>query len=132
MLKPFNEYTLDIAASVNGGGVAGQILCYQAGRFVGRIDFWVGEDSLPVSYLWHPNGTSDPNQIYIVLMMPMTSFGMVEEILRTEKSFGLEIYPIGPMIGAVTDGFGGNIRSLNLESVGEQQRKEYLAPRSKK
>jgi hypothetical protein len=127
MLKPFNQYSLEMRASVQQG-IAGQILCYEGARFAGRIDFYTGEP-LPTSYLWHPTGTGDPNSIYIVLAMPMTSFGAVAEILRTEEPFGLELWPSGPMSGAATDGYGGVVRSLNRERVGEDERSFVLTPR---
>src|SRR5579864_2756347 len=130
MLKPFNKYTLDIWSSVNDG-VAAQILCYQDKAFVGRLDFYVNE-KLPVSYLWHPNGTSDPNQIYLVLAMPIERFEAIEEILRTENPFGLELWPEGEMTGATTDGYGGELRSLAEETVGQDQRRAFLAPRQSK
>jgi len=129
MLKPFNQYSLEIHASVDNG-IAAQILCSQNAAFVGRIDFYVGMP-LPVSYLWHPNGTSDPSQIYLVLAMPMSNFETVEEILRTEKPFGLELWPSGSLIGAATDGYGGVVRSLGQEPVGQEARKKFLAPRPK-
>ena len=127
MLKPFSEYTLEIHASVNQG-LAAQILCYQGGGFVGRIDFYANA-AVPVSYLWHPNGTSDPNQIYLVLAMPMSTFDAVEEILRNEKPFGLELWPSGPMFGASTNGYAGLLRSLDREPVGEAERTFALARR---
>jgi len=108
MLKPFNKYTLEIWASV-ANGTAAQILCYQNTSFVGRIDFYTSE-TVPTSYLWHPNGVGDPNQIYIVLAMPIDRFDTVEEILRTERSFGLELWPLGEMFGAATDGYGGVLK----------------------
>ena len=127
MLKPFDQYSLEMWASVQRG-IAGQILCYEGAQFAGRIDFYTGEP-VPASYLWHPTGTGNPNLIYIVLAMPMTSFGTVAEILRTEEPFGLELWPSGPMIGAATDGYGGVVRSLNREPVGEDERRFALAPR---
>jgi len=129
MLKPFNKYTLEIWASVTSG-TAAQIICYQDAAFIGRIDFYTNEP-LPSSYLWHPNGTSDPNQIYIVLMMPIDRFEGVEEILRTEKPFGLELWPNGQMYGALTDGYGGVLRSLDEEIVGAQQRLFFITPKAK-
>ena len=129
MLKPFNRYTLEIWASVNQG-IAAQILCYQGSRFIGRIDFYTNRP-LPQSYLWHPNGPSDPNQIYLVLAMPVARFEAVEEILRTEKPFGLELWPIGQMFGAFTDGYGGVLRSLDEELVGGGWRPFFLTTRAR-
>lgn len=60
MQKAFNRYSVEFWASV-AQGVAAQILFDEAQRFVGRIDFYRGQDP-PVSYLWHPNGTSDPTR----------------------------------------------------------------------
>jgi hypothetical protein len=129
MLKPFNKYTLEIWATVSSG-IAAQILCFQDTAFIGRIDFYTNE-ALPSSYLWHPNGTYDPNQIYIVLAMPIDRFDGVEEILRTERSFGLELWPIGEMFGAYTDGYGGVLRSLEEELVGGGRRLFCITPKVK-
>ena len=120
MLKAFNKYTLEIWAFDTNREVAAQILCYQDTQFIGRIDFYT-TDPPPASYLWHPNGTSDPNQIYIVLAMPIERFEAVEEILRTEKPFGLELWPIGQLFGSYTDGYGGVLLSLDEELVGQQR-----------
>lgn len=111
-------------------GIAAQILCYEGTRFIGRIDFYV-DHPLPVSYLWHPNGTGDPNQIYLVLAMPVARFEAVEQILRTEKAFGLELWPMGEMFGAATDGYAGVLRSLNEEIVGGGWRPFFLASRAR-
>jgi hypothetical protein len=127
MLKPFNQYTLEIYASVDRG-ITAQILCDQNTVFIGRIDFYVNE-AVPTSYLWNPNNSSDPTQIYIVLAMPIDRFEAVEEILRSEQPFGLELSPSGPMTGAVTDGFGGVLRSLSEEPVDQDVRQFYLTPR---
>jgi hypothetical protein len=116
MLKPFNRYSLEIWASVNQG-IAAQILCHQGTKFVGRIDFYVGEP-IPTSYLWHPTGTSNPDLIYLVLAMGIDRFEAVEQILRTEKPFALELWPSGNLGGAATDGYAGVLRSEDDMVVG--------------
>jgi hypothetical protein len=128
MLKHFNRYALEIYASVDRG-IAAQILCAQNTFFIGRIDFYVNE-AVPASYLWNPNNSADPTQIYIVLAMPIDRFEAVEEILRSEQAFGLELSPSGPMTGAVTDGFGGVLRNLSEEPVDREVRQFFLMHRS--
>jgi len=110
MDKPFDGYSFEIHASVTQG-LAAQILFDRQGSFVGRIDFYKGE-APPVSYLWHPNGTSDPNQIYIVLAMSMDMLDPVIDLLQHPGSYELELWPSGPLFGAFTDGYAGMLRTV--------------------
>jgi hypothetical protein len=127
MIKPFDQYTLEVCASVEHG-VAAQILCYRDVRFVGRIDFHAGQPT-PPSYFWHPNGTADADQIYIILAMPIERFDPVEEILRIEGPMVLELWPASELTGTTTDGYGGVLRSLGEEPLTEEQRRFFLTPR---
>lgn len=110
MDKAFDGYSVEIHASVTQG-TAAQILFDHKKSFVGRIDFYVGE-APPVSYLWHPNGTADPDQIYIVLAMQLELLDPIIDLLQRGGSYGLELWPSGPMIGAFTNGYGGMLRSI--------------------
>jgi hypothetical protein len=46
--------------------------------------------------------------------MPMSSFGTIAEILRTEEPFGLDLRPSGPLSGAATD----NHQACSSKSIG--------------
>jgi hypothetical protein len=81
-------------------------------QFVGRIDFYQGV-TLPVSYLWHPTSTTDPNQIYIVLAMQQDVLDPIIDLLQYQGSYGLELWPSGPLFGAYTNGYAGKLKSLN-------------------
>ena len=85
---------------------------------------------LPKSYFWHPNGTSDPKQIYLVLAMPLTALAAVLEILRSGKSLVLELSQLNDsMIGAATEGMGGVLRSVDPAPIPESERNLALRPR---
>jgi hypothetical protein len=115
MQKAFDGYSVQMLASVTQG-LSAQILFDQQKQFVGRIDFYVGVTP-PVSYLWHPNGTSDPNQIYIVLAMQQDLLDPIIDLLQHEGAYGLELWPIGPLSGAYTNGYGGLLKSLRDTKV---------------
>ena len=110
MDKPFDHYSVEIHASV-GTGLAAQILCDKNKSFVGRIDFY-REQEPPVSYLWTPNGTSDPNQTYLVLAMSIDLLEPVITLLEHGGPWELELWPSGPLIGAATNGYGGVLRTI--------------------
>ncbi len=105
MQKAFDRYSVEVWASVMQG-IAAQILFDEAQAFVGRIDFYRGEDP-PTSYLWHPNGTGDPAQIYIVLAMSLDLLDPVIELLQHGGPWAVQLWPSGPLTGASTDGYGG-------------------------
>ncbi len=110
MLKPFNRYSLNVNASVTTG-LAAQVLCYQDGTFVGRIDFYANQ-SLSPSYFWNIT------PMVIVLMMPIERLPVVLELLREEGPFGLELNgTIGT--GITSSGYGGVLRTVEREPVGE-------------
>jgi hypothetical protein len=115
MLKPFDGYSVQMLASVTQG-LSAQLLFDQKQNFVGRIDFYQGVNP-PTSYLWHPNGPSDPNQIYIVLAMQLAVFDPIIDLLQHEGSYALELWPLGPMSGASTNGYGGVLKSLRDTKV---------------
>jgi hypothetical protein len=127
MLKPFTTYAIDIFSSVTKG-LSAQIMCYDPG-FVGRMDFYAAQHPLPTSYLWHPTGTGDDRLIYLVLAMPMASFHVITEILRSEEPLGLELYPVTPPSGSTTDGYGGLLRTLTHEPAGEGEVFHFRAAR---
>ena len=127
MLKNITSYSIEIHASVNSG-LESQILFENNNRFVGRIDFYKGE-TVPVSYLWHPTGTDDENQIYLVLNMASDLFCCVTELIRTEKPWGLELWPSGPLFGAATDGYAGMLYTTQQEPIGEEERRWFLSLR---
>ena len=110
MDKPFDHYSVEIHASV-GAGLAAQILCDQNKSFVGRIDFY-REQEPPVSYLWSPNGTNDPNQIYLVLAMSIDLLEPVITLLEHGGPWELELWPSGPLTGASTNGYGGLLKTM--------------------
>ena len=114
MDKPFDGYSVAINASVTTWPSA-QIMFDLKTQFVGRIDFYVGVS--PVSYLWHPTGTTDPNQIYIVLAMQLDLLDPIIDLLQHEGSYALELWPSGPLTGAATDGYGGKLKSLRDTKV---------------
>lgn len=118
MTKKITDYSIEIHASVDSGLIA-QILFENNNIFVGRIDFYRNA-SIPVSYLWHPTSTTDENQIYLVLAMPADQFPVISELIRTEKPWGLELWPSGPLIGASTDGYGGMLYTGQDQVVGEE------------
>jgi hypothetical protein len=107
MQKTFDRYSVEVWASV-AHGIAAQILFDKAQQFVGRIDFYRGQNP-PVSYLWHPTGTSDPAQIYIVLAMSLDLFDPVIDLLQRGGAWAIELWPSGPLTGASTDGYGGEL-----------------------
>jgi hypothetical protein len=109
MDKPFDHYSVEIRASV-GPGLAAQILCEQGQSFVGRMDFY-REQEPPVSYLWTPTGSADPQQIYLVLAMSMDLLEPVITLLQHGGPWELELWPSGPLIGAATDGYGGMLKT---------------------
>ena len=109
MDKPFDHYSVEIHASV-GAGLAAQILCDQNKTFVGRIDFY-REQEPPVSYLWTPNGSSDPSQIYLVLAMSIDLLEPVITLLEHGGPWELELWPSGPLTGASTNGYGGLLKT---------------------
>ena len=111
MQHTFDRYSVEIHASV-GAGLAAQILFDQAQSFVGRIDFY-REQEPPTSYLWHPNGTDDPNQIYLVLAMSLDLLDPVIDLLQHRGPWAIELSPSGPLIGAATDGYAGVLRTTH-------------------
>lgn len=120
MQKTITSYTINLLSSVKSGLIA-QVLFKNSQRFVGRIDFYMGVD-LPKSYLWHPNGTTDENQIYLVLAMPFESFQNVTALIRNEAPWKLELWPASAtMVGASTDGYGGKLFTASDEPIGEQE-----------
>jgi hypothetical protein len=126
MNKAFDGYSVEIHASV-AQGLSAQILFDLKTQFVGRIDFYVGVIP-PVSYLWHPNGTSDPNQIYIVLAMQQDLLDPIIDLLQHEGSYALELWPLGPMSGASTNGYGGVLKSLRDTKVPAAPLNPWLPP----
>ncbi len=129
MQKSFNRQSVEIWASA-AQGIAAQILFDQAQSFVGRIDFYRGQDP-PTSYLWHPNGTSDPNQIYIVLAMSLDLLQPVIDLLQHGGQWALELWPSGPLAGAATDGYGGRlltVQDITVPSVALDIRAARLRP----
>ena len=126
MDKAFDGYSVEIHASV-AQGLSAQILLDLKTQFVGRIDFYVGV-TLPDSYLWHPNGTSDPNQIYIVLAMQQDLLDPIVDLLQHEGSYALELWPVGPMSGASTNGYGGVLKSLRDTRVPAAPLNPWLPP----
>jgi len=115
MQSTFDRYSVEIHASV-GQGLAAQILFDQAQRFVGRIDFY-REQEPPTSYLWHPNGTNDPNQIYIVLAMSVDLLDPVIDLLQHKGPWAIELWPSGPLVGAATNGYGGVLKTTHDISI---------------
>jgi hypothetical protein len=110
--KAFDSYDMQI----NGGnsGRAALILCYQAGGFVGRIDFYPDNEALPSDFLWHP---ANPTVTYIVLSMPVSRFDVVANTLRQEKPLRLFI-DVDAGNGALTDG-NGYLATAQHEPIGE-------------
>jgi hypothetical protein len=118
MTKKITDYSIEIHASVDSGMIA-QILFEDNNEFVGRIDFYRNTPP-PASYLWHPTSTTDESQIYLVLAMPADLFPVITELVRTEKPWGLELWPSGPLFGASTDGYGGLLSTAKDQLVGEE------------
>lgn len=128
MNKQITHYRIEVHASVDSG-MSAQILFENNNRFVGRIDFY-RNTALPKSYLWHPTGTNDENNIYLVLAMPADEFEVITELLRTEKPWALQLWPVGQMFGASTDGYGGMLYTTQDEPAGEEERSGWWALRS--
>jgi len=118
MTKQITDYSIEVHASVDNGVIA-QILFENNNQFVGRIDFY-RDTAPPLSYLWHPTSTTDESQIYLVLAMPADLFPVITELIRTEKPWGLELWPSGPLFGASTDGYGGMLYSGD-EPIGQEE-----------
>ena len=128
MDKPFDYYSVEIHSSV-GIGLAAQILCDQGQVFAGRIDFY-REQEPPVSYLWTPTGSTDPNQTYIVLAMSLDLLKSVITLLEHGGPWELELWPSGPLTGVSTNGYGGLLKTignitvptapLNIRAIREQ------------
>ena len=119
MTKNFDSYQINIYSSKDTGRTA-SITFYTGTSFVGRIDF-LRNSTLPSSYFWHPNGISDPTQIYIVLQMSSVDFENICQLLREEKPW--LIYLSGtPGNGAFTNGNGGALQNSDKEPTGEQER----------
>jgi hypothetical protein len=110
--KAFDSYDMQINGG-NSGRVA-LILCYQAGGFVGRIDFYPDNEALPSDFLWHP---ANPTVTYIVLSMPVSRFDVVANTLRQEKPLRLFI-DVDAGSGALTDG-NGYLATAQHEPIGE-------------
>lgn len=127
MLKNISSYSIEIHASINTG-LEAQILFENNNQFVGRIDFYKGV-TVPTSYLWHPVSTSDESQIYLVLAMSADLFPCITELIRTEKPWGLELWPSGPLFGAATDGYAGMLYTSQQEPIGEEERRWFLSLR---
>lgn len=115
MQKAFDRYSVEVWASA-AQGIAAQILFDEAQSFVGRIDFYWGQDP-PVSYIWTPNGTTDPAQIYIVLAMSLDLFDPVIDLLQHGGPWAVQLWPSGPLTGASTDGYGGLLLTRHDISV---------------
>ena len=110
--KSFNSYDMQINGG-NSGRVA-LILCYQAGGFVGRIDFYPDSEALTSDYLWYP---SSPSDTYIVLKMPVSRFDVVANTLRQEAPLQLFI-DVDAGIGVLTNG-NGSLATSQHEPIGE-------------
>ena len=112
--KNFDKYVVRI----NGGGTGrvGLLLCYEGSSFVGRIDFYADNESLPQDYLWHPN----PVSTYVVLHMPVTRMESILSLVRNEKPLNLYI-SVNRGTGASTKGYG-HIATTDKEPVGEEER----------
>lgn len=111
--KGFDKYTLRVSGG-NSGRVA-LLLCYSGNSFVGRIDFYPDDASLPQDYLWHPGPVSEA----IVLHMPMNRFDSIISIVRNEKPLNLYI-SVNREIGASTQGYG-YLATTSKEPVGEEE-----------
>jgi len=111
--KGFDKYVLRVMGG-NSGRV-GLLLCYSGNSFVGRIDFYADDATLPHDYLWHPNSVSE----YVVLHMPMNRFDSVASIVRNEKPLNLYI-SANRGSGASTQGYGF-LATSDKEPVGEEE-----------
>jgi hypothetical protein len=127
MTKQITTYSIEVHASVESG-IAAQILFENNNRFVGRIDFYKVQ-ILPPSYLWHPTSTTDESQIYLVLAMSADLFPSISELIRTEKPWGLQLWPSGPLFGAFTDGYAGMLYTTQEQAIGEEDRRWFRALR---
>ena len=118
MTKNFDSYQINMYSSIDTGRTA-CITFYNGISFAGRIDF-LRNAILPPSYFWHPNGTSGPAQIYIVLQMSSADLENICQLLREEKPWF--IYLSGtPGIGSSTNGNGGALQNSDKEPTGEQE-----------
>ena len=111
--KNFDKYVVRVSGG-NSGRV-GLLLCYSGNSFVGRIDFYAENETLPGDYLWHPNPTST----YVVLHMPVNRMESVLSIVRNEKPLNLYI-SANRGTGASTPG-SGHIATTEKEPVGEEE-----------
>jgi len=105
--KAFNSYEIRIYGG-NSERVA-LALCFQAGGFVGRIDFYPDNEALPSDYLWFGE--------YIVLSMPVSRFDVVANTLRQETPLQLFI-DVDAGTNAVTNG-NGYLATGQHEPIGE-------------
>ena len=111
--KNFDKYVIRITGG-NTGRV-GLLLCYSGNSFVGRIDFYAEDASLPQDYLWHPN----PVSTYVVLHMPFSRMETILSILRNEKPLHLYI-SANRGTGSSTPGYC-HIATTEKEPVGEEE-----------
>ena len=120
MTKNITKYSIEMLASANDGVQAQILFANDTAFFVGRIDFYKGVD-LPQSYLWHPTDPADENQTYLVLAMSYLFFAETVDLLRNEGPWSIELWPATapPFFGAVTDGYGGRLKTVSDERTGE-------------
>lgn len=111
--NPFDSYIVRIHG--NAPGRTAILLCYNSGRFAGRIDFYPDGVALPEDYLWHTN----PSSASVVLHMPMSRFEAVMSTVREEKPLVLYINVDGGG-GASTRG-QGHLATSDREPVGEEE-----------
>lgn len=123
MQKTIVTYTVNVLAD-DGGKIGAQILFYSSGNmFSGRIDFYRPGTTPVTSYLWHTTSTTDENQIYIVLSMPLTAFDGVASLLRNDGPWAIELWPSHtPLTGVSTPGYGGKLFTTGKEPIGEEER----------
>ena len=112
-INGFDEYVV----RVYGGnkGRLGLLLCYSGNIFVGRIDFFPDDITMPKDYLWHPFPTGE----YVVLHMPMSRFESVMSTVRNEKPLHLYI-SVDRGDGDSTYGYG-HLSTTEKEPVGEEE-----------
>ena len=109
----FDKYVVRISGG-NSGRVS-LLLCYSGNSFVGRIDFYPVESTIPKDYLWHPNSSRE----YVVLHMPMSRFESVMSTVRVEKPLHLYI-DVNRGTGSSTNG-KGHLATSEKEPIGEEE-----------
>jgi hypothetical protein len=120
MTKNITKYSIEILASANDGLQAQILFANDTSFFVGRIDFYKGVN-LPTSYLWHPTDPNAESQTYLVFSMSHELFAETVDLLRNEGPWAIELWPStpAPFNGALTEGYGGRLRTTSNETVGE-------------